>query len=53
MDTNSTASTNAVSTPIHGSQDQQLHYGWVVAATLAAMLIAWALRKVFWQKDSN
>jgi len=53
MDTNSTASTNAVIIPIHGSQDQQFHYGWALMAMLAALVIAWALRKVFWQKDSN
>jgi hypothetical protein len=28
-------------------------YSWLLLALLASALIAWGLRKVFWDKDSN
>ena len=29
------------------------NYRWLFLAILAAALLAWALRKIFWEKDSN
>jgi hypothetical protein len=53
MDTNSTVATNAVTNLTSKVHDQPFHYGWAVVGILGSILIAWLLRKIFWQKDSN
>jgi hypothetical protein len=53
MDTNSTVATNTGVLPTHGPDDPHYHYGWAAAGMVVFILIAWGLRKIFWQKDSN
>jgi hypothetical protein len=53
MDTDSTAATNTVITGIDRVHDPGLNYDWLLLAILGSMLVAWLLRKIFWQKHSN
>jgi len=54
---NTTTITNAANgditriTVIH--HDYFFEYRWMILAILASALVAWALRKIFWSKDSN
>ncbi len=48
-----TNATNGAITRITVIHRENFDYRWLMLAMIAAGLIAWGLRKVFWRKDSN
>jgi hypothetical protein len=48
-----TEETNGVITRVTVEHHDYFNYRWLIVAVLVAALLAWALRKLFWEKDSN
>jgi hypothetical protein len=48
-----TDETNGVITRVTVLHHDYFNYRWLILAMLVAALLAWGLRKIFWQKDSN
>ena len=48
-----TNETNGAITRITVINADHFNYQWLILAILAFGLLAWALRKVFWGRDSN
>jgi hypothetical protein len=45
--------TNGVITRMTVFHNHYFNYRWLLVALVAFALLAWALRKMFWVKDSN
>jgi hypothetical protein len=48
-----TNETNGVITRVTVFHNNRMDYRWLIIAVLAFALLAWVLRQVFWNKDSN
>jgi hypothetical protein len=48
-----TEETNGVITRITVIHHDFFNYRWLLVALVATAFLAWGLRKMFWQKDSN
>jgi len=53
MNTAVTNETNGAITRITAIHPGYFDYRWLIVAIFASVLLAWALRKIFWRKDSN
>ncbi|HXD00244.1 MAG TPA: hypothetical protein VN048_12960 [Verrucomicrobiae bacterium] len=48
-----TDETNGVITRVTTIHHDYFNYHWLILGVVAFGLLAWALRKIFWEKDSN
>jgi len=53
MNTTNITETNGVITRVTIIQHDQFNYRWLALGIIAFALLAWVLRKVFWNEDSN
>jgi hypothetical protein len=51
--TTSIDETNGVINTVTTIHHDYFNYRWLILAVVAFGLLAWALRKIFWEKDSN